>query len=169
VRQFVAAVVLLVAARAHAEAPRKPGPETLALKTFFRSVTWSGKAGAATTRGKSTCGWILDGLFAACEMEESSGGKPAWKGHFVVGWDVDAKEYRAVMVDNGGSVGMLAGKLDGKKLVLASPGESSYLGKPTRFRLTWDASDGAAIRFTEELAVAGGAFTVGEEATMKPE
>jgi hypothetical protein len=159
--------------------PPKPGPETDALKPFVKNFTWTGKqlAGAMgpgspemPTKGKVTCKWIVNNLWAACDIEETIGtGKDAhsWKGHHIFGWDFMAKEYRGATVGSMGSIDDLKGKLDGAKLSWESSADRMMHGQPMRFRVSFDATDPKAVKFTSEHIVAGKAVPVGE-AIMKP-
>ena len=169
--KLVAVGVMAAAGIAHAEAPA----EVTALHALFRNVTWAGKtvvprgAMPKSTNGRSTCRWFLDDSAVACEMEETGLGPKAWHGLLTVGWDADAKEYRALLVDGSGSAGVLTGRLDGGKLALTSALRATLDGKASRFRLSWAPGDAGTIHFTEELSLGTGAFTVSEEATMKPQ
>jgi hypothetical protein len=160
-------------------APPKPGAETKALEPFAKSVTWTGKVPAGAmmpgmpempSKGKATCKWIINGLWSVCDLEDNVGtGKQAmkWQGHMVSGWDFGAKEYRGTMVDNWGISSNMKGKLDGAKLTWESMGEIMMMGQPTKIRITMDATDPKAIKFTGEHTVKG-AYVVDEETVMKP-
>lgn len=158
--------------------PPKPGPETEALKTFTKNVTWTGKVPAGAygnnpelpSKGKATCKWILNNLWAACDMEDTQGtGKQAvtWKGHWVYGWDFEAKEYRGTMTDSFGATVPMKGKLDGPKLTWESVSETTMMGQPTKIRITMDATDPKAVKFTGEHTQ-GKNYVVDEETVMKP-
>jgi hypothetical protein len=41
------------------------------------------------------------------------------------------------------------------------------MGQPTKMRFTFDAADPKALKFTDERAVKGGPWMVGETATFK--
>jgi hypothetical protein len=144
-------------------APPKPGPETEALKPFAKSVQSTGTivAGAmgpnspeTPTKGKSTCKWTMNNLWVMCEIDETSGtGKTAmkWMGHWVFGYDFGQKGYRAFMTDNWGTMTPFKGTLEGTKLTWESIGEmKGPPGMPTKMRVTLDATDPKAIKFTEE-------------------
>jgi len=168
------------AAPAAPPAPPTPGPETTALKPFVQSMTWVGKMPAGsmgpgspemTSKGKSTCKWIMNNLWAACDLEDHTGtGKQSmtWKGHWVVGWDFGAKEYRGVMADSFGTATMFSGKLDGTKLVFESQGEVDMMGMKAKVRTTMDAADPKAIKFTSEHQAKGQPWVVDGESVMKP-
>lgn len=155
----------------------KPGPETAALKPFTGNASWTGvmKAGAMgpgspemATKGKMKCGWIMGGLWAMCDIEDGPAAPKSfvWKGHWIVGWDNEAKEYRGSIFDNMGSSANMKGKMDGQKLVMESP-EAMMMGMPMKMRMTWDATDPKAVKFTEERSVKGGPWTVAGESTYK--
>jgi hypothetical protein len=159
--------------------PPKPGPETEALKPFAKSVTSTGTMapgamGNATelaTKGKSTCKWILNNLWVACDIEETTGtGKTAmkWAGHLVFGWDGMAKGYRGTMTSTMGDMTEMKGTLDGTKLTWET-GEMKGMppGAPTKGRITLDAADPKAIKFTEE-GYMNGKWVITGTATHKP-
>lgn len=159
-------------------APPKAGTETEALKPFAKSATWTGKVPAGawgpsspemTSKGKATCKWTLNNLWATCELEDTMGtGKQAmkWQAHWTFGWDFGAKEYRGVIADTWGMAGMMKGTLEGQKLTWESMHEVMMMGHPTKMRMTMDATDPKAMKFTGEHTV-GGKWIVDEETTMK--
>jgi hypothetical protein len=104
-------------------------------------------------------------------MEETSGtGKTAmkWQGHWVFGWDTMAKAYRGTMISTMGDMTEMKGTLDGSKLTWET-GEMKGLpqGMPTKARVTLDATDAKAIKFTEEGYLNGKWVTTGT-AVHKP-
>ena len=142
-------------------APPKPGPETEALKPFAKSVQSTGTipAGAMgqnpelATKGKSTCKWTLNNLWVACDIEEIVGsGKQSmkWNGHWVFGYDFLAKGYRGTMTSTMGDQTQMKGTLEGSKLVWENIEEMKIPGMPSKSRITLDATDPKAIKFTEE-------------------
>jgi hypothetical protein len=142
--------------------PQKPGPETEALKPFVHNVSSTGTivAGAmgpnspeTPTKGKATCKWIDANWWAACDIEDTAGtGKSAmkWIGHWVFGYDMAAKGYRGFMVDNMGMSMPFKGTLEGSKLTWESAQEMKMPGMPSKIRITMDAAEPKAIKFTEE-------------------
>jgi hypothetical protein len=108
-------------------------------------------------------------MFVSCDIEDTMGtGKQAvtWKATMLSGWDAMAKEYRGYMVDNmGGTMGM-KGKLDGAKLVWESDKEVPMGNQMMKVRVTLDATDPKAIKFTSERG-SKGTWTVDETATHK--
>ena len=160
-------------------APPKPGPETEALKPFAKNMTWTGKAPAGSmgpgspempTKGSARCKWTINNLWAMCDIESTMGtGKEAmkWSAHEVFGWDFMAKEYHASMVDSFGALVEMTGKLEGQKLTWETPKEVMMMGKPTKLRVTMDATDPKAIKFTSEHTAAGGKWMTDEESVMK--
>jgi hypothetical protein len=157
--------------------PAKPGPETEALKPFMKNMTWTGKVPAGAwgnnpempTKGKSTCKWVVNNLFALCEMEDTTGtGKQAmtWKGITVQGWDVNAKGYRATMADSFGTTTEMKGTLENNKLVWESMAEMMMMGQKSKVRVTFDNSDPKAMKMTGEHTVKG-KWVVDEENTIK--
>jgi hypothetical protein len=89
-----------------------------------------------------------------------------WKGHMVVGYDVNAKAYKATCVDNMGSLTNFDGMLEGTKFTLVTPTEVMMMGQMMKDRLTWDMADPKAIKFTDEHQVGGGNWTLIESTTM---
>lgn len=148
-------------------APPKPGPETEALKPFAHSVTTAGTIHAGAmgpnspempTKGKATCKWVLGNLWVACDIEDTAGtGKTAmkWAGHLVFGWDFAAKGYRGTITDNMGMQVAFKGTLEGAKLTWETVGEMKVPNMPTKSRMTLDATDPKAIKFTEEGMMGG--------------
>ena len=187
----VAFLMLLAVGSVHAQAKKdekksvaaaaKPGAETLALRPLVGALVTAGtvKAGAygpgtpeAPSKGKHTCKWMVSSLWLDCEIEDTVGtGDKAikWIGHGMVGWDFEAKGYRAAFVDNMGMSSTMAGKLSGSKLVWESLGEMTMGGQAVKSRVTLDWSDPKAIKFTEERQVGRAApWMVAEESVMKP-
>src|SRR6478672_2021234 len=86
----------------------KPGPDQDALKPFVHNGAYTGMnmgpdGKEMPSKGKQTCKWLAGNMWAACDIEMSTGtGKAAmkWMGHLVMGYDTMAKGYRAVMTDN---------------------------------------------------------------------
>lgn len=149
-------------------APPKPGPETEALKPFAKSSTMTGTVPANAmgnpaelpTKARSTCKWVAGNLWVACDIEETVGtGKQAmkWSGHWVFGWDFAAKGYRGVMVSSMGDHMGMQGTLADKKMTWETMHEMKGLppGAPTKVRITEDATDAKAIKFTEEGWIGG--------------
>ncbi|MDB4965090.1 MAG: hypothetical protein JWN44_779 [Myxococcales bacterium] len=148
--------------------PPKPGPETEALKPFAHNIVSTGTvmAGAMgnnpemATKGKATCHWAVGNLWVMCDIEEVTGtGKTAfkWMGHWMFGYDVMAKGYRGVMLDNMGMMAPMKGTLDGSKLTWESMNEmkGGPPGMPTKMRFAMDATDAKNIKFTEDGWVGG--------------
>jgi len=142
--------------------PPKPGPETEALKPFVHNITSTGTQPAGsmgpdspemTTKGKSTCKWVLNNLWATCDIEDTAGtGKTAmkWMGHWVFGWDFMAKGYRGVMTSSMGNQLRMKGTLEGAKLTWETMDEVKIPNMPSKARFVLDATDPKAIKFTEE-------------------
>jgi hypothetical protein len=160
--------------------PPTAGPETNALKPFVMSSTSKGKMNAGMmgpgspempTTGKATCKWILNNLWATCDIDDKAGTGPkasGFKGHWVIGWDFAQKMYVGMMVDNFGMATWWTGKIDGTKLVMETPMEMEFMGEKMKARITFDAADPKAIKFTSERQPHGKAWMVEGEAVMKP-
>lgn len=160
--------------------PPKPGPETEALKPFAKSFSMTGTVPAnamgnekeLSTKARGTCKWVAGNMWVACDIDETVGtGKTAqkWAGHWVFGYDYAAKSYRGVMVSSMGEHMGMNGTLEDKKMTWESMHEMKGLppGMPTKLRITEDATDPKAIKFTEEGWV-GGKWVTSTTATMKP-
>jgi Protein of unknown function (DUF1579) len=167
------------AAAAPPAGPPKPGAETKALGFFIGTMSGAGKvepgafgpgSPATTSKSKHTCKWAVDNLWVQCDISDTAGsGKDAqtWVGHMLIGWDFEAKGYRAVGVDNMGTAFDLVGKMDGKKLVLESPREVMMMGTPIKFRISYDSSDPKALKFTDERSAKGAPFQLAETVSFK--
>lgn len=164
------------AGEAPAMTPPKPGPETEALKPFSKSLSSTGTVPAGAwganpempTKGRATCRWVLGNLWIQCDIQETTGkGKQAmkWQGHWVFGYDFAEKGYRGTMTDNFGMQVPLKGTLEGSKLTWES-GEVQMMGHPTKIRITEDATDPKAIKFTSEHEM-NGKWVVDETAVHK--
>jgi hypothetical protein len=159
--------------------PPKPGPETEALKPFAKSITSTGTMNAGAmgpgspempTKGKATCKWVLNNLWIACDIEETSGaGKTAmkWQGHWVFGYDFLAKGYRGTMTSSMGAQMRMKGTLEAQKLTWETVDEMKMPGMPSKTRITLDATDPKAIKFTDEGLV-GGKWVAMSTATHRP-
>lgn len=181
--------VLLFAGAARAQSPVAPVPtevpggfsEMKAIEPIFGDVTleWKGNVeagamgpGSAAThsQGKAASRRILDHAWSVCEFEEKYGeGKAAvtWKAQMVVGFDTIAKAYKAVLVDNSRSMTSFDGRMEGRKFVLETSAPVLMMGQLMKDRLTWDMTDPRNIQFTDEHQPVGGAWALGESATLK--
>lgn len=158
--------------------PPKPGPETEALKPFSHSTSMTGTVPAGAmgknpemaSKGKSTCKWIASNMWVACDIDMTYGtGKQAmkWSGHWVYGYDLVAKGYRGVLVSSMGDHLAMKGTLEGTKLSWESMESSKAPGMPSKMRISEDASDPKAIKFTQEAEM-GGKWNVMSTAVEKP-
>ncbi len=143
---------------------------TLTLKGMTKEGAMAPGSPALATKGKHACKWTADKFWLDCDVEDTQGtGKTAmtWKGHMMTGWDMGAKTYRTVGVDNMGGSFVMNGKLDGNKLTLETINDiNTPDGKPMKIRITFDNTDTKNIKFTDERSVAGAPMTVVEEATL---
>jgi hypothetical protein len=159
--------------------PPKPGAEMKALQPLVGAYTFSdGKVAAnamgpgspeTKSKGKHTCKPLLGGLWLACDIEDTAGeGKAAhtWSAHMMMGWDIEAKQYKSLGVDNMGSAWVMTGKVDANKVVWES-GEMTMMGQPVKFRITIDWTDPKALKLTDERSTRGGAWMMAESATLK--
>jgi hypothetical protein len=155
--------------------PPRPGAETKALGPITGNYTWGGSFKAGTlipgsddlpTKGKQRCKWIQNRLWAECDIEDSAGGV-TWIGHLQVGWDFDNKTYRMLIVDNFGVAYSLVGKLDAGVFVFETAQEQIVMGRPTKIRFVYDATDPKNIKFSDLRSVAGAPFRVLEEDVFK--
>jgi hypothetical protein len=157
----------------------RPGPETLAIKTFTRSAAWEGKMkagalglgeGELPTKGHLTAKWVVNDLWLVCEIEDQMGTGPnarTWKALWVSGWDFGLQEYRGTIFDSFGNSSMMRGKRDGHILQFESLSDVYMHGQATRLRFTFDASDAPGIKFTAEHTV-NGTFVIDEQETHIP-
>jgi hypothetical protein len=167
-------------AKPEAHVPPKPGEQHQALQPFVKSAAFTGKmmAGAMgpgspelPTTGRSTCKWMLSGLWAACDITGTVGtGKQAmkWAAHWMVGWDFASKDYRGAFLDTEGLMTWWKGTLADNKLVMTTVGDVMMAGQPVSMRMTFDASDAKAVKMTTEHKMKGGDWKVVEEDLMKP-
>ena len=157
------------------EGPPKPGDESKKLSFFIG--TWSGtgklEAGAMgpgskelPSKAKQSCKWSLGNFWVACDISDTAGSM-TWMGHLLIGWDVEAKSYRAVGADNMGTAFELNGKMEEKKFTLESARESMMMGQPVKDRFTFDLTDPKAIKFSEERSTKGGPWQLAESVTFK--
>lgn len=142
----------------------RPGPETEALARFVWNGTWTGTvepggmgpgSPAMDARGRATCTWGLHGLWADClfEQDQYLDGRPVlnWQARWLMGWDRDANEYRAVGADTNGRAFIFHGRIEGDRLVMETLGES-----PARLLFTWEAVDERTVTWKNEVSFAGG-------------
>jgi hypothetical protein len=153
-----------------------PGPETEALARFHFDCTWTGTVepgmmGPDSPRmaatGQATFTWTDDGLWLRGEFaqDQFAAGRLllTWRAHYLVGWDPRAREYVAFMADNCGHAGFMRGRIEGDRLVLATP-----RGEPVVFRITWDLLDPAAPTWVDEVSVNGGPWQLVERYVLTP-
>jgi hypothetical protein len=143
-----------------------------ALRRFFRDVTWNGTIAAGgmgpdtpemTARGRGTHRLIQDGLWIVGDYEQDQHLLDGtlvltWRLHWVVGWDPDAREYRATHADNYGHAGVMRGRLDGDVLTF-----ETLKGAPVRLRMVWDLTNPDAMTWRNECSIGGAPFSLVEE------
>lgn len=157
--------------------PIPVGPEMAALDRFFPSVTWTGQihengmgpgTPAMTAAGSGTHRRIQDGRWIVGDYEQDQHLLDGtfvlkWQLQWVVGWDPANGEYRATIADCYGHTDVMRGRLDGDLLVFESIGDG-----PVKLRLTWDASDAAAMIWRNEMAVGDSPWFLVEDYHMTP-
>ena len=159
----------------------RPGPEMEALAPFFYDCTWKGTVYAhmqgpgspeMEAVGAMTCRPIMEGLWLACDgyQDQFADGEKllTWKLHLVIGWDVTACEYRAVLVDSNGTAALLRGAIEGSRLVMTPAGAVQTAGEMGTIRVVWDATDPTAVRWMNEASVNGGPWMLIEDYVMVP-
>lgn len=159
----------------------RSGPEMDALTQFFFDCTWEGTVypdmqGPGSPEmeavGSMTCRPIMDGLWLECDgyQDQFANGEKlvTWKLHLVIGWDVTAREYRAVLVDSNGTAALLRGEIEGSRLVMTPAGTVQTAGQIGTIRVVWDATDPTAVRWINEASVNGGPWMLIEDYVMEP-
>jgi hypothetical protein len=144
-------------------APVKPGPETEALKPLVGAFSLTGALPEKilaldqpelSSEGVHFGRWVMNNNFVECEIKDvARNGANAlpWSGHVLIGYDVQAKKYRAAVADSQGTLGLLEGNFVDKKLVLELISPSNFNGRPFKYRLTFDLTDPNAIGFNSEV------------------
>jgi hypothetical protein len=164
-----------------AEAVPKPievGSEMEALGRFFPEVvTWEGTIheggmgpGTPAMRGigRGTAKLIQDGRWIAGDYEQNQFLADGtfvlkWQLHWVAGWALQHRQYRATMADNYGNAEVYRGHIEEDRLVFESMAETG-----TRLRFTWDASDPTVINWRNEMTSGDGSWFLIEEYPMVP-
>jgi uncharacterized protein DUF1579 len=159
----------------------KPGPEMEALAPFFYDCTWTGTVyanmqGPGSPEMKATggarCTPLMDGLWLATDnyQDQFVGDTKilTWKLFMLVGWDVVAQEYRAVLVDSNGVATMMRGELNGPIFVMTPAEPVRAAGQMASVRFTWDATDPKAVKWCTEASVNGGPWMLVEDYVMVP-
>jgi hypothetical protein len=103
------------------------------------------------------------------DIESSTGtgaGSFTWRGHFVVGWE--GTSYRGLVYDNIGLLIPLACEFHDTTFVALSVEPVPLLGHSIRARFTWDFSDPAAVRFTNEHEIDDAPWQLWEEQYITP-
>ena len=131
-------------------------PETKSLAGLQGKFTIAGKE-----TGKQSCQWLYS-HWMVCDIQQKS-----WKGQIALGWDAEAKAYRATIVDSTGNSGYLGGAMEGKKLAVTSLNDGTFEGKPAKYRLSWDFTDPKQIKFVYERSLEGGPWAVADEYVLK--
>ena len=158
-----------------------PSAREKRLEDFFFDCAWTGKVHAGgqgpgspemEAEGGGTCRWLMGGMWLVGDFRQDqfSGGVYVltWQLHIVVGWDSQASEYRAVLVDSNGTSAHLRGTIEGARLVMASVEPLTAGGKPIELRLTWDAADPRAVVWRNEMSVEGGPWFLVEDYVVEP-
>ena len=161
--------------------PTLPGPEMRALAPFFYDCTWTGTVYAnmqgpgspeMEAVGAMCCAPIIDGLWLECDGYQDQFADGAkllrWQLHLVIGWDVAAREYRAVLVDSNGTAAMLRGTIDGARLIMTPYGAVQAAGQTATIRIVWDATEPRAVRWTNEASLDGESWMLIEDYVMVP-
>jgi hypothetical protein len=144
--------------------PIPVGPEMAALDRFYPDVTWTGRI-VAGGMGPGTPAmradgqghheriqdgrWIV-GTYTQEQYLEDGTHVLRWQLHWVVGWDPVNARYQATLADNYGHADVMSGRIDGDQLIFETPGD-----RPLPLRMTWDASDPAAVTWMNEVCVDG--------------
>jgi deazaflavin-dependent oxidoreductase (nitroreductase family) len=87
----------------------------------------------------------------------------SWQLHWVAGWDPARREYRATLADCYGHAEVMAGRIEGDRLVFESTGDPAV-----RIRLTWELAAPGTILWRNETSVGGGPWTLVEEYRCTP-
>ncbi len=157
--------------------PITPGAEMAALRRFHRDTTWIGAISeggmgpgtpAMTATGSGTHTLIQDGRWVVGDYRQEQyllDGTPvlSWQLHWVAGWDPALREYRATVADCYGHAEVMAGQIDGDRLVFESTGDPAV-----RIRLTWNLVDPATVVWRNETSIGGGPWTLVEEYRCTP-
>lgn len=157
--------------------PVAPGEEMAALRRFHRDTTWTGTIAAGgmgpgtppmSATGSGTHHSIQDGRWVVGDYRQEQyllDGTHvlSWRLHWVAGWDPARREYRATLADCYGHAGVMAGRIDGDRLVFESTDDPAM-----RIRLTWDLVDTDAIRWRNETSTGGGPWSLVEEYRCTP-
>ena len=161
------------------EMPPKPTEETKKLSFLVGTFNGTGKlekgamgpdSAEMTSKSKQTCKWALGNLWVVCDISDTAGaGKTAmtWMGHMLIGYDLEAKQYRNVGADNMGTAYDLNARIEGNKLVMESAHDVMMMGMPVKFRFTYDFTDPKALKFTDERSMKGGPWQLAETTTFK--
>lgn len=148
-----------------------------ALRRFHRDTTWTGTIAeggmgpgtpAMTATGSGTHRLIQDGRWVVGDYRQDQyllDGTPvlSWELHCVAGWDPARREYRATLADCYGHAEVMAGHLDGDRLVFESTGDPAV-----RIRLAWDLREPEVILWRNETSVGGGPWSLVEEYRCTP-
>jgi hypothetical protein len=158
-----------------------PGPEMAALAPFLPNCTWKGTVYAnmqgpgspeMVAVGGAEGRWIMGGLWRVydCFQDQFAQGEKllTWELHLVVGWDLLAQEYRAVLVDNNGISTLMRGVIEGTRFVMTPVGEVMAAGQRATMRFTWDAADPHAIYWRSEASIGGSPWMLIEDYVMTP-
>ena len=154
----------------------RPGPETEALSRFLWNGTWTGTvepggmgpgSPAMEAEGRARCERALHGLWLDCSFEQDQfvEGRPVlnWQARWIIGWDRDANEYRAVGADTNGRAFIFRGEIREDRLVMESLGDG-----PATLRFTWETLDGRTLTWKNEVSVGGGPWQLIETYRLTP-
>jgi hypothetical protein len=144
--------------------PADPGPEMAALARFHRDGTWHGiiHAGgmgpgtpAQTAVGTASHRWIQGGRWVVGDYAQDQYLPDGtfvlrWELHWVCGWDPVSEAYQATIADNYGRTDVLAGRIDGDRMLFETTGD-----RVPRIRLTWDLTPQGSIRWRNETTFDG--------------
>lgn len=183
-KNLTIAFAFLVAGAAFADEPKAtnvpqmaattPGPEQKALDRFVGTTTFEGTSIMPGTGKPSketvtvTCKKVAGDMWLACDTDGTPADAklPKLHGHYILGWDLLAKEYREYVATVQGISGVVHGKLEGNKLVML--GETYKMPEHTvQNRVTIDMSDPKKLHQVSERSIDGGPFQLAGDFTSK--
>ena len=150
------AAVDLEAVRAFDAAPEPtPAPKPCAAPEHRQFDFWVGEWDVTNPEGKTVGHNRISLVLGGCALREEWTSARGNTGTSLNAWDGEARLWRQTWVDDGGDVLLLAGGLQGGKMVLE--GETAEAGgKKTRQRITWTPLSGGSVRQLWDSSADGG-------------
>jgi hypothetical protein len=138
-----------------ADPPPAPAAKPCASAEFRQFDFWIGDWDVTTPDGKVAGHNRIEPILGGCALRENWTGARGTNGTSLNVFDAGTRTWRQTWVDDGGSVLLISGRLDGGRMVLEGDAPAGG-GKTTRQRITWTPLPGGRVRQLWSSSADGG-------------